>query len=76
MGRSSWAFRRNSTGKGLVATWPIPPACGLHLKGTWEEGMQALEQIYCPGSLCMSCGPQVAHPVIKLRLSRYIFHSQ
>ena len=74
MGRSSWAFRQNRTGRGLVATWPIPPACSLHLGA--GEGMRALEQIYCPGSLCVSCGPQVADPIIKLRLSWYIFHSQ
>lgn len=71
-GRSSWAFRQNSTGKGLVAPglflWPV--VC------TWAEEMWALEQLYCPGSLCVSCGPYVAHPVIKLRLSWYLFHSQ
>lgn len=65
MGKNSWVFRHNSIRKGLVAAWLVPPACGPYLKGTWEEGLQALEQIYCPDSLCMSLGLQVAHPVIK-----------
>lgn len=55
-----------------MATWPILPACCLYLKGTWEEGTWALGKFYCSGSLYTSCGPQVAHPVIKLRLCKQL----